>query len=300
LLFDPHQPKSGVPADVTSDIGPPSQQGAPPRISYNLEDNVTGGNHGGLEALLGPSHGPGALQHPADVNPPPNNNPPPNVVGSPYGVPNFRFGPDTWVFGPQTVRPSEARTARRPIRPTDSEISPDLESSEPQNSAPTGEAPSDSAPDDDHGASLPHEQPISQSANPRNAQHGRLAHDSALMGATSAPPEVSGLGDFDDKSAGLDALEDDPSSSLALEAKAVDRLIAADRSLGEIDAARWRPWPAAPAIDQPDSDRSDVFIPAVLATGLLAPAAGRDRSGRARDSSDDHRGWLRPVRRLRR
>ncbi|HEV7225837.1 MAG TPA: hypothetical protein VGN42_24235 [Pirellulales bacterium] len=273
LLFDPHQPKSGLPADVTSGIGPASQQGAPPRISYNLEDNITGGDHSGQEALLGPLHAPDSPINSAGASVPPN------VANTPYGVPNFGFGPDTWVFGSQAAGPPEARTARRPLSPADSGISPDL-----RNSAPPRDEPSDSAPDDDRGASLPQDrpisQPVSQSANP--------------------PSEALGLGDFDDDGPGADALEGDPPSAVALTGKAVDRLIADDNSLGQFDAARPHPWPAASAIAEPDSDPSDVLVPAVVATGLLAPAAGGDRSGPARNPPHGMRGWSRPVRRLRR
>jgi hypothetical protein len=274
LLFDPHQPKSGLPADVTSGIGPPSQQGAPPRFSYNLEDNITGADHSDQEALLGPLHAPDSPVNSAGAGVPPN------VANTPFGMPNFSFGPDTWVFGPQTAGPPEARTARRPIRPTDSEISPDLQNRDLQNSAPSDEPPTDSAPDGDRGAWSPQQRPIARPA-PQPA---------------SPPSKMPGVGEAGPR---LGALESGPASRPALEGKAVDRLIADDASLREFDAPPPQPWPAASPIGEPDSDRSDLFIPAALATSLVAPAASRDPSGLMRNPPGDRRGGSRPVRRLR-
>ena len=40
-----------------------------------------------------------------------------NVNTTPYGMPNFGFGPDTWVFGAQMAPSSEGRMMHRPENP---------------------------------------------------------------------------------------------------------------------------------------------------------------------------------------
>lgn len=98
LLFNPHQPAGDLPADVTSGNGPPLQQGAPPRFSYNLETNITGEGDGAAnEPLIAPSHSgmvtPNGVATsetvrglPFDVN---------QQAATPAGIPRFSFGPQT-------------------------------------------------------------------------------------------------------------------------------------------------------------------------------------------------------------
>ena len=107
LLFDPHQPIGMVPADVPSGSGPPLQQGAPPRFSYNLETNITGEGDGAAnEPLTAPSHSGGGTPNgvpvgetlrglPFDVN---------QEAATPAGVPRFSFGPQTAPRSPLESR----------------------------------------------------------------------------------------------------------------------------------------------------------------------------------------------------
>ncbi len=107
LLFNPHQPAGDLPADVTSGMGPPLQQGAPPRFSYNLETNITGEGDGAAnEPLLAPSHSgmvtPNGVPTsetirglPFDVN---------QQAATPAGIPRFSFGPQNAPRSPLESR----------------------------------------------------------------------------------------------------------------------------------------------------------------------------------------------------
>lgn len=119
LLFDPHQPKSALPANVTFAGGPPLQQGAPPRYSYNLQDNILGAGALGPEAMFVASEGINApIPFPEQVI---------DIVGklvkenfeafvasTPFGVPNFSFGPDTRVLGPQLAPSHQPKAENEP------------------------------------------------------------------------------------------------------------------------------------------------------------------------------------------
>jgi hypothetical protein len=149
LLFTPHRPKSGVPADVISGIGPPLQQGAPIIYSFELEDNLTGGERGDLRARENPQRPtvPPIIQPElANIG---------NVDSTPYGVPNFSFGPDTWVFGPQEAASPERRVMQRP------ESSGAGESQPRDGASPGGPNDTTTAPrDDDRGSSMLRAQPL--------------------------------------------------------------------------------------------------------------------------------------------
>lgn len=127
LLFDPHQPTGMVPADVTSGSGPPLQQGAPPRFSYNLETNITGeGDGADNEPLTAPSHsgsvtpngvpgGEAGRGLPFDVN---------QAAATPAGIPRFSFGPQTAPRSPLEnrdlpgMRPGTSPSSNNRTNPT--------------------------------------------------------------------------------------------------------------------------------------------------------------------------------------
>lgn len=124
LLFTPHRPKSGVPADVISGVGPALQQGAPIIDSFELEDNLTGNERGDLRArenLQRPIFAEIVQKELADMG---------NVNTTPYGMPNFSFGPDTWVFGPQEAASPRRRVMHRPENPG-AEVTPPREEASP-------------------------------------------------------------------------------------------------------------------------------------------------------------------------
>lgn len=126
LLFDPHQPAGLIPADVTSGSGPPLQQGAPPRFSYNLETNITGGDGAAYEVLTAPSHSGSTSPNgvpaaetirglPFDVN---------QEAATPAGLPRFSFGPQTAPRSPLEnrdlpgLRPGTAPSPNNRTNPT--------------------------------------------------------------------------------------------------------------------------------------------------------------------------------------
>lgn len=127
LLFDPHQPAGLIPADVTSGSGPPLQQGAPPRFSYNLETNITGEGSGAAnEPLTAPSHSGSTTPNgvpaaetirglPFDVN---------QEAATPAGLPRFSFGPQTAPRSPLEnrdlpgLRPGTAPSPNNRSHPT--------------------------------------------------------------------------------------------------------------------------------------------------------------------------------------
>lgn len=151
LLFTPHRPKSAVPADVISGIGPALQQGAPIIYSFELEDNLTGSERGDSRARENPQ-GPAV---PLFVQPELANIG--NVDSTPYGMPNFSFGPDTWVFGPQGAPSPQGRVIHRPENPG-SGVSP------PREQAPSSGPDETTTPalDDDRRSSLPPARPLDQ------------------------------------------------------------------------------------------------------------------------------------------
>lgn len=127
LLFDPHQPAGLIPADVVSGTGPPLQQGAPPRFSYNLETNITGEGSGAAnEPLTAPSHSGSVTPNgvpaaetirglPFDVN---------QEAATPAGIPRFSFGPQTAPRSPLEnrdlpgLRPGTAPSPSNRTNPT--------------------------------------------------------------------------------------------------------------------------------------------------------------------------------------
>ncbi len=270
LLFDPHQPKSGLPADVTFGGGPPLQQGAPPRFSYNLEDNITGAGQLGPESLLVSAHGTDIAGTFA------NQNTQAYVAGTQYGVPNFSFGPDTWVFGPQQQSSPQIRTANRPIRATEGNESGQLPGNNNLLPAQQGGA-SDNGQNSinpsrqDDGAMLMHEE--------LDLSEQELKHEARPQSLAWA---VFGDEDFMDELA----------------------LTAACKGAAPF---AWTPRPAekhnrigsfvytAEPLNAPSDDRVGVLGPAALAASALAPAAVSPRERVLRNPRADQRGWSRPT-----
>lgn len=177
LLFDPHQPAGLIPADVTSGSGPPLQQGAPPRFSYNLETNITGGDGAAYEVLTAPSHSGSTSPNgvpaaetvrglPFDVN---------QEAATPAGLPRFSFGPQTAPRSPLEnrdlpgLRPGTAPSPSNRTNPTQ---------------------PSESAP-----GTQPILPPVSQGTLPSgtsaNVVAAQIAHPSETELARIGPDEIA-------------------------------------------------------------------------------------------------------------
>ncbi|HJT36095.1 MAG TPA: hypothetical protein VJ783_28995 [Pirellulales bacterium] len=180
LLFDPHQPAGLIPADVTSGSGPPLQQGAPPRFSYNLETNITGEGSGAAnEPLTAPSHSGSTTPNgvpaaetirglPFDVN---------QEAATPAGIPRFSFGPQTAPRSPLQnrdlpgMRPGTAPSPSNRTNPT-----------QPSESAP-GTQPilppvsQDALPSGTRAGVV-----VAQTANPSEAERTRIGPEEIAAG----------------------------------------------------------------------------------------------------------------------
>lgn len=284
LLFDPHQPKSGLPADVTFSGGPPLQQGAPPRFSYNLETNITGGSKLGPHALLVAEQGTDLAGTFAD-------NKHAYVASSPHGVPNFSFGPDTWVFGPQAA-PSGRRTIEnRSIRG--------------QEGNERGQLPIEESPSQRGGDETGEERENDRSSENRRSESRPLQSAEA---ASDSPSERANWAAFADEAlfvdldfSGLDELD---LGELAAAAASRRQHLAgeshrvaeagATTDLSVRDASRLT---VTEPINAPTDERAGPLAAAASLAGALAPAALADRAVRRRPA--DRRSWSRPTERLR-
>ncbi len=180
LLFDPHQPKSALPANVTFAGGPPLQQGAPPRYSYNLQDNILGAGALGPEAMFVASEGINApIPFPEQVidivGKLVKENFEAFVVSTPFGMPNFSFGPDTRVLGPQLAPSHQPKAENEPSSGESGGAANEDEHSPADEDAPQDDEPrSDSA--NDRGVRESSRQRFEASAKaPQEARDGSKA-----------------------------------------------------------------------------------------------------------------------------
>ncbi len=282
LLFDPHQPKSALPADVTFSGGPPLQQGAPPRFSYNLETNITGGSKLGPHALLVAEQGTDLAGTFAD-------NKHAYVASSPQGMPNFSFGPDTWVFGPQAA-PSGRRTIEnRSIRGQEGNESGQL----PIEESPSQRGAGGTSEERGHDRSSEnHETNRTESPAPQIAE---AASDSQAEQANwSVFADEDWFSNFDELDLG----------ELALAAAGRWRQsAAAPQHVAKTVAATEQPLqnagrlPMTEPLNAPSDDRAGPLIAAAAVGSALVPAALTERGALHRPN--DRRFWSRPTQRLR-
>lgn len=286
LLFNPHQPKSALPANVTFAGGPPLQQGAPPRVSYNLEDNIIGAGALGPEPLVVASEG-------IDVRIPlpeqvmdvveivrPKDKFKAFVAKTPYGVPNFSFGPDTQVFGTRLSPPHQPRAANEPSRGESGGAGNEEERSPADEGAPRGDEEPDAQSSEGRGDVGAHRQSLEAEANLPQEEKVRAEFDDANF-ITTAPAAAAC-----EQALAL------PRSALA---PSHDAYFASPHEAQFMSVAR-----QAQPFNAPADERAKPWVGAAWGMISFAPAALRDASDHAlRRHAAEGPHWSRPARRLR-
>lgn len=269
LLFDPHQPKSALPADVTFGGGPPLQQGAPPRFSYNLENNITGAEAMGPEAMFVAADGvnaPGpATERFIDVVATlASENTEAYVVGTPYGVPKFSFGPDTRVSGPRDAAPPAPQLKSSPAPGEESEAGNDGERLPSKDEAPRRDEGSKDSPEDQGAAEAPR-QPLRTEAEPSQEE---LSRQNVVWSA---------FGDDDF----LDELTDTVACQRELPHRGRESAPQQDTQLARIASA-------TEPLKAPVEERASVSMHLLSAASAFVPAAVRNRGPREQPTEYGH------------